>query len=194
MQKDKKTIFIIASIFIAAILVGWLFAKYIHTKNNGLPKREAAVKNESAAPVQPEGDAEAIKIFYPSGEGISVEEKMIKKSLLSVVFAQNIISEYLKGLKFETEIRLINVYRDRNNVIYIDISDGFRRGFSGDAKQEYYLLKSIFETVYRNVPDVEDVRLFIEGREIESIGGHFYSLYGLKTIFLNDSAVNANEQ
>lgn len=188
MQLGKKTIFIIIFSFIAAILAGWLFARYIYKKNNGLSIRETAVKDEVVKLAQPERDMVSIKIFYPSDNDIYAEEKMIKGSHLPVVLAENIISEYLKGFRLETEAKLINVYRDRNNVIYIDISDGFRRGFSGDAKQEYALLRSIFETICRNVPDTEDVRLLIEGREIESIGGHFYTLYGLRAVF------NENEQ
>lgn len=188
MQLGKKTIFIIIFSFIAAILAGWLFARYIYKKNNGLSIRETAVKDEVVKLAQPERDMVSIKIFYPSDNDIYAEEKIIKGSPLPVVLAENIISEYLKGFRLETEAKLINVYRDRNNVIYIDISDGFRRGFSGDAKQEYALLRSIFETICRNVPDTEDVRLLIEGREIESIGGHFYTLYGLRAVF------NENEQ
>jgi len=74
------------------------------------------------------------------------------------------------------------VYRDKKHVLYVDLSDDFRRSFSGDARQEFLLLKSLYETVVQNVPGAEDVRILVEGKETESIGGHFIILSALREI------------
>ncbi len=189
---DKKTIFIIFIVFILALFSGWFLARY--TVKKDIEYEMPVVTNELPQHNQTESEKQIIKVFYPSGDVIVVDEIAVKKSHISVVFAEDILLEYLKRLRVGTDVRLNNVYMDRNNVIYIDISDDLRRGFSGDAIQEYNLLKSLFETLYRNITDLNDVRIFIDGREIEGIGGHFYTIYGLKDLFLNESKGNINEQ
>ncbi len=54
------------------------------------------------------------------------------------------------------------------------------RNFSGEARYEYYLLKSIYQTLVTNVSEVRDVKILIEGREIDSIGGHMLAIMPLR--------------
>jgi hypothetical protein len=58
-----------------------------------------------------------------------------------------------------------------------------RRNFQGDALSEYLLLKGIYESLVSNVQDFQDVKLLVEGKEIETLGGHFYLKYPLKNTF-----------
>ena len=121
-----------------------------------------------------------------------MQEKKIHGSPLPVKMAEAVVAEYLKGLKEGLrDTKLLGVYRDRGNIFYIDLSDEFRRNFSGDAGQEFYLLKSLFETVTANIAGTEDVKVLIEGKEIESIGGHISSFYPLKETVKEDSRQTA---
>lgn len=123
-----------------------------------------------------------VKIFYPSENEIQLKEKKIYTNFLPVNIAEEVIKEYLKELKGSlSNTRLLGVYRDSNNIIYIDLSDDIRRYFSESARFEYNLLESLLKTILSNVPGAEDVKLVIEGKEIESIGGHFYCLLTLKS-------------
>lgn len=185
---NKKNIIAIAVLllFIAA-LSGWLFTKYYYAtaeKNDSplIELKDSVSQNQAAFGISGE-DTIAVKIFYPSEDGVTPEDRTVPNKLLPVTMADVIIEEYLKGLKEGLkDTKLLGVYHDRNNVLYIDLSDEFRRNFLGDAGQEYYLLKSLFDTVVTNIAGTEDVRLLIEGKEVESIGGHFSILYGLKGI------------
>lgn len=184
---NKRNLLIALVLLIIAVLSGWLFARYYQpatskTESPLIELKDGVPQNQDAFGISGEGKI-SVKIFYPTDEGITAEERVIPGSPLPVTMAEAVISEYLKGLNEGLkDTKLLGVYRDRNNVLYIDLSDEFRRNFSGDVRQEYYLLKSLFDTVVANVAGIEDVRLLIDGKEIESIGGHFYSLYGLKNI------------
>lgn len=189
-MENKRNLLIALMLLLIAALSGWLFTKYYHTLTeksdsplielrDGIPQDH---QNRAAFGMSGE-DTIVVKIFYPSEDGVTPEDRTVPSKSLPVAMADVVIEEYLKGLKEGLrDAKLLGVYRDRNNVLYIDISDEFRRNFYGDARQEYYLLKSLFDTVVTNVVGTEDVRLLIEGKEIESIGGHFSILYGLKGI------------
>jgi hypothetical protein len=98
-----------------------------------------------------------------------------------VKLAESILQEYFRGFKSDLKNTVVRgVYEDRNKVLYVDLSDEFRRNFSGDARYEYYLLKSLYQTLITNISEISDVKLLVEGREIESIGGHMLTLVPLK--------------
>ncbi|GER92500.1 hypothetical protein A45J_0216 [hot springs metagenome] len=188
-MKNKRNLLIALLLIFVAALSGWLFTRYYHSslvKNDSplIELRDGIPYDYQDQTTKTSGeDMIAVKIFYPSTDGETSEEKTVPNKLLPVAIADMIVEEYLKGLKDSVkDVKLLGVYKDRNNVFYIDLSDEIRRNFSGDAKQEYFLLKSLFDTVVTNIAQTEDVRLLIEGKEVESIGGHFLILYGLKGV------------
>jgi len=62
------------------------------------------------------------------------------------------------------------------------LSDDFRRNFWGDALTEFLLLKGLYQSIIANVEDIVDVKVLIEGKELETLGGHLYLMYPLKDI------------
>ncbi len=186
-MESKKIIVIAVVVLCAAVLSGWLATRYYFSRAEKTDSPLIELKEDTSKSQEAlTGGVEAgvpVKIFYPSEDGMAEEERMVQNKPLPAAMAETALAEYLKllGEGFK-DAKLLGVYRDRNNVLYIDMSEEFRKGFSGDARHEYYLLKSLFDTTVKNTQGIEDVRLLIEGKEIESIGGHFYSLYGLKGI------------
>jgi hypothetical protein len=59
-----------------------------------------------------------------------------------------------------------------DGIAYISLSEDFKRNFHGDVPDEFLLLKSLYETVISNV-QVDNIKLLIDGKEADSIGGHF---------------------
>lgn len=186
-MKNKRNLLIALLLLLIAALSGWLFTRYYHAPSGKNDSPLIEMKDNIPYDYQDQTtkisgeDLIIVKIFYPSTDGVISEEKTVQNKLLPVAVADVIIEEYLKRLKESVkDVKLLGVYRDRNNVFYIDFSDEIKRNFSGDARQEYYLLKSLFDTVATNITQTEDVRVLIEGKEVESIGGHFLIFYGLK--------------
>jgi hypothetical protein len=45
---------------------------------------------------------------------------------------------------------------------------------------EFLLLKGLYESLISNIDDIQDVKVLVEGKELETLGGHLYLLYPLK--------------
>ncbi len=199
---DKIKYFLIGLLLlVVASASGWFVTKsFISTARQFKQplielKRETAVN--TGVPAALSNDAVAVKIFLSAdeGEGITVEELKIRNNPIPVKMAEAIMAEYLKGLKYGLkDTKLLGIYRDKRSIIYIDLSEEFRKNFSGDVKQEYSLLKSLYETITVNIPGTEDVRVLIDGKEVESIGGHFSALYPLGDTVRDDLQQTADQK
>ena len=182
-MRNRKNIIIGLIIFIILASAGWYLTKYYLNKKDIRISKE----NSISETILFEKDKITVRIFLPSDNNILVEEKKIDGNTLPVIKAENILSEYLKGLGEELRnTKLLGTYIDRQNILYIDLSNDFRQRFNGDAIKEYNLLKSLLLTVIQNIPEIADVKILIEGKEIDSVGGHFLILYGLNRIMDDD--------
>ena len=54
----------------------------------------------------------------------------------------------------------------------IDFSSELVDDFAGGTTAEYMLISSLVQTVCANFPQVEAVRILVEGEEVETVGGH----------------------
>ena len=182
---NKKYIVIALFFLLAAAAAGWLVTQHFQSVARQFKQPLIELKGGEATfntgvPAATSDETVAVKVFLPSDTGIMVVERRIQNNPLPVKMAEEMAAEYLKGLEGGlNDTKLIGVYRDKRSIIYIDVSDEFRKNFSGDIRQEFELLKSLYQTITVNIPDTEDVRLLIDGKEVESLGGHFNALYPL---------------
>ncbi|MGC2063505.1 MAG: GerMN domain-containing protein [Thermodesulfovibrionales bacterium] len=132
-------------------------------------------------------DAVTIRLHYPVGGRLEVAEKSIPRRLRTSSVAEAVIEEYFKlpvngaDSIIPAHVKLLGLYRDAMQILYIDLSDELRRNFHADALSEYLLLKGLYETVVSNISDIQDVKVLVEGKEIETLGGHVLLRYPLKT-------------
>lgn len=138
------------------------------------------------------GDMFTLRIYYPAGGRLQMEERKVQKKTIQMTVAEAVMSEFLKGpvnvsvSEIPKDARLIGLYRGDDGMLYVDLSDEFRRNFGGDAAAEFLLLRGLYESLISNVYDITDVKILIEGREMESLGGHLYLSYPLKDIVSSD--------
>jgi spore germination protein GerM len=115
-----------------------------------------------------------------------MEERKLPRRNKEIAIAETIVEEFLKGpsgaqvSSVPGNTRLLGIYKDTERVFYIELSEEFRRNFQGDALTEYFVLKGLYESLISNIPDLQDVKVLIEGREAETLGGHLYLSYPLK--------------
>jgi hypothetical protein len=182
---NKEYIVVALLFLLVAAVAGWFVTQHFQSTAQQFKQPLIELKGgeptvNTGVPAAAGDDTVAVKVFLPSDEGITVVERRIQNDPVPVKMAEAVAAEYLKGLKEGlNDTKLIGVYRDKRSIIYIDVSDEFRKNFSGDVKQEFELLKSLYETITVNIPGTEDVRLLVDGKEVESIGGHFNALYPL---------------
>lgn len=191
---QDKTRLLLTKIFLV-LLIAAALGFFILKKKTPLDSTQDTATNalkpkEAAPPALP--DTFVIKVFYPVNSRIQAEERTIKHKATQIAIAEAVIAEFLMGpaAAKESDIpantKLIGLYKGVDNILYVDLSDDFRRNFNGDLITEFLLLKAFFETITANVPDISDVKILIESREIETLGGHLYIMYPLKNMVAVD--------
>jgi hypothetical protein len=111
------------------------------------------------------GDEEPLDL-YRNGSPAFYEEEFREDTIL--VIAEDVITKYIK----EYKIRLLDLYMDRSGVIYIDLSDGLRKNFSGDVLEEFNIVAGLYSRIKTTVPGFTALKILIEGKEVDSFGGH----------------------
>lgn len=92
--------------------------------------------------------------------------ELIKDILLVTV--EDAIKKYMQPYG----TKLLDLYMDKNGTIYADFSSELRRKFNGDAFDEYQIIAGLYRTIRVNIPDFNSLRILIDGKEVESFGGH----------------------
>jgi hypothetical protein len=176
----KKALLVLSLIFLFIIGVagGYLYFSRVVFK-------EKTVSGGNAG-LQTQEDLLSLRIYYPVGNQLQVEERRLPKMAGHNAIAEDTIEEYFKGPAgtaasiIPKDVKLLGLYKGEDHMLYVDLSDEFRRNFQGDAIGEFLLLKGLYESIISNVEDVQDVKVLIEGKEVETLGGHLYLLYPLK--------------
>jgi spore germination protein GerM len=133
-----------------------------------------------------------LRLYFPREEGLQSVEKRIPRRTNEIAIAEAVIEEYFRGagtggsLQIPRDVKLLGLYTGVDRILYIDLSDEIRRNFQGDALSEYLLLKGIYESLMSNLQNIQDVKILIEGQEVETLGGHIYLKYALKNVVSHD--------
>ncbi len=147
-------------------------------------------------------DFSALRIYQPRDSRIVMTEKKIPKRISNTGIAEAVVEEFFKRTgageisPVPQNVKFLGLYKDEENILYIDLSDEVRRNFQGDAMSEYLFLKGLYESLASNVQDFQDIKILVEGHEIETLGGHFYLKYPLKNMLsveLRGEAGSKNE-
>ena len=177
-MKKPYNMVLLAVLFLAGVAGGYLvFMKvFPHDMPTEGPDESLVVQ----------GDLFSLRMYYPVNEGLLMEERKLPRRTAQLAIAEATVEEFLKGpvggviASVPRDAKLLGLYKDMDQILYVDLSDEFRRNFQGDVYTEFFLLKGLYESLISNVPDIQDVKVLIEGKEIETLGGHLYLLYPLK--------------
>ncbi|MBF0487083.1 MAG: GerMN domain-containing protein [Nitrospirae bacterium] len=123
-------------------------------------------------------DARDVKVFYPEGAALNIMIIKIKQTFDTMKIAETAIGELfnLNAIPnkeaFPSNARVLGIYYGIDKILYVDLSAEIKRNFQGDALKEFLIIKSIYETATSNV-ELDDVKILINGKEDETIGGHY---------------------
>ena len=162
------------------------------------PKHEAQVNAPPSRMEQEIQGSSTLKIYYPVNGYLQMEERVVTPMLMTREdAARATVREYLGGPAgmldpaIPPDAKLLGAYFGSDGVLFIDLSDAFRRNFQGDALTEYLLLRGLYESLLSNVSGIKDVRLLIDGNEIETIGGHMLANLPLGQELITNSPQSA---
>lgn len=177
-SKRSLIIVILGLLFIVGVAGGYLYFSKVSSK-----KMHADQKDDT---IPAKEELFTVRIYYPVGYKLQIEERVLKRKTSQIENAQAIVEEFLKGpagieiSHMPKDVKPLGVYKDPERIIYVELSEEFRRNFHGDVLTEYLLLKGLYESLTSNLDGIEDVKVLIEGRDLETLGGHFYLSYPLK--------------
>lgn len=194
-MKNKKLWILAVFIFFITGLAGSFLLFHEILPGGTVPNAELPTRTIPAAAE----DLFVLRLYFPSGEGLRSVEKRLPKRTNETAVAEAVIEEYFHGSdigeapEIPANVKLLGIYKGVDQVLYIDLSDEVRRNFHGDALSEYLLLKGLYESLLSNLQNVQDVKILIESREVETLGGHIYLKYALKDVvsydFTGDSPI-----
>jgi hypothetical protein len=172
-----SVIIVLVLLFLGSLAGGfWYFSK----------SSRSQAPEERVASLPPIEDLFTLKIYYPVGNQLQIEERRLQRRTTQIAIAETIVEEFLKGpagiktSEMPKDTRLLGIYIDENKMLYVDLSDELTRNFQGDALTEFLFLKGLYESLSSNLGEIEDVKVLIEGGERETLGGHLYLSYPLK--------------
>ncbi|MBF0459488.1 MAG: GerMN domain-containing protein [Nitrospirae bacterium] len=132
-------------------------------------------------------DAQDVKVFYPEGAALNIMIIKIKQTFDTMKIAEAAIGELfnLNAIPnkeaFPSNARVLGIYYGIDKILYVDLSSEIKKNFQGDAMKEYLIIKSIYETAASNL-ELDDVKILINGKEEETIGGHYNISVPIKRI------------
>jgi sporulation and spore germination protein len=176
--KKIAVVISLISLFIIGVAGGYLYFSRVISKEK--------TASDGNAGLQGAEDLFSLRLYYPVDNHLQIEERRLPKRTGQMAMAEVTIDEYFKGWagtaasNIPKDVKLLGLYKGEDRILYVDLSDEFRRNFQGDAITEFFLLKGLYESIISNVEDVQDVKVLIEGKEAETLGGHLYLLYPLK--------------
>lgn len=186
MSRKVLLITLIVLLFLAGAAGSYFLMR--HFSRQGKQSAESGAQSPEAETV----DFSVLRIYQPRNNHLEMTEKKVPKRISSTSIAEAVVEEFFKQTASEgvspipQNVKLLGLYKDQAQILYIDLSDELRRNFQGDAMSEYLLLKGIYESLVSNVQDFQDVKILVEGKEIETLGGHFYLMYPLKNTLAAD--------
>lgn len=113
------------------------------------------------------------------------EERLLSHSENPVDFSRAIIHALIKGSQnsmvrtISADTLLRTLYITKNKTAYADFSQEIRENHPGGSQMEYLTIYSIVNSLVLNVPEIENVKILIEGREFETLAGHIDIRYPL---------------
>jgi spore germination protein GerM len=174
-MNNKKTWIVLILLFFLAGVSGsyFLFRTFLRQEKSAVAQ---GLPDEAAG----QEDLFDLRMFYPVEGRIETIEKKLPRRTKQNTIAEAVVEEYFMGPEngkaspIPQNVRLLGIYRGFDRILYVDLSDEVRRNFQGDAASEFLVLKGLYESLTANLQDVQDVKVLVEGREIETLGGHFY--------------------
>lgn len=99
---------------------------------------------------------------------LSVEEEKepVNGTLLAAI--ENAIKKNLKPYN----ILLLDVYKNKEGTVYIDLSSELKKNFQGDVLEEYGIIAGLYKSIKEKIPDFTAMKILIDGKEADSLGGH----------------------
>jgi spore germination protein GerM len=145
---------------------------------------EAAAEEAAPAPAEP-AEPEAgrrinVRLYFeaPDRDGLLPEEREVAFSSDLARQVRTVVEELAKGSTtgllptLPAGTRVLEVFVQARGVAYVDLSSEVSSGLPGGSKAELLTVYSVVNTIVTNFPAVSRVRIVVDNRSVDSLGGH----------------------
>ena len=180
----KKKHLIIFSAF--SILVGC----YAFTSFFLLPAMSSEPDTFSATAKHPEKTMMHLYFSNKENSFLIAEKKLLERSDDPAQMGKMIIESLIKGPK-EKLMRTISsasalraFFVTNDKTAYVDLTQAARENHPGGCKSEMITIYSIVNSLVLNIPEIDTVKILIDGRESMTLAGHIDLRFPLKADML----------
>ncbi len=108
------------------------------------------------------------RLYESSGSVPAVKSGTVPRKDRMLVIAEDTIRKLVE----KYDVKLLDLYLDTDGVIYMDFSDELKKNYHMDISQELNFLTGLFNGVRSINPGLTAMKILIEGKEADSLGGH----------------------
>jgi hypothetical protein len=110
----------------------------------------------------------SFRLYKTEKQAPAIRSGTVYRKDTLLVVTEDIIRKNVRSY----EVRLLDLYMDKEGIIYIDFGDEIIKNFHGDASEELLMLAGLYKSIKSTVLGFTALKILVEGREVESFGGH----------------------
>lgn len=147
-------------------------------------RKEAPQKSTGSPAISKQGsqpqNASVAHLYFGDKDNLFLisEERIVRHSEDPTHFSRKIIEALIKGptqglartIPIDTTLRAL--YITAEGVCYVDLSAAVRENYPGGAETELLTIYSIVNSLILNIPEIQAVKILIEGQESMTLAGH----------------------
>jgi spore germination protein GerM len=171
------------AIAIAAVALGWaLMTGLSRVLQTSAPPEPIDAPAQQTAPAATAA-VPRIKaiLFYGSDDGLGLApiEQEIPLAQGTVAQARALIEAQLTSPPPEGYVstipegtKLLGVYVSERNEAFVDLDATVRTRHPGGSMNELFTVYTMVNVLTTNIPDIQNVQILIDGREVDTLAGH----------------------
>jgi spore germination protein GerM len=180
---SRRRVLTAVAIGIAAVALGWILmtglSRVLQTSEPPEPIDAPAQQTAPApAPAVPRikatlfyGSADGLGLVpveqeIPLAQGTVAQARALIEAQLTVAAPEGFVSTIPEGTK------LLGVYVSERNEAFVDLDTTVRSKHPGGSMNELFTVYTVVNVLTTNIPDIQNVQLLIDGREVDTLAGH----------------------
>lgn len=178
MMRKMGTNRTIVRVILLAALFCLLLIRPVGADELGQPTDQASRSTPVAESTQPGPVPVHLYFGSPNGSYLISETRIMSTTEDPVQLARSILEALISGPRSEltrtvpAASRLRAIFVTTDNICIADFSSDIREQHPGGCGGEMLTVYSIVNSLIMNIPSIKQVKLLIEGNDIESVAGH----------------------
>lgn len=181
---NRRRVLMAVAIGLAAVALGWaLMTGLARVLRTAPPPEPVDAPVQPAPPPQQTVAVPRIKatLFFASADGLSLVpvEQEIPLAEGAVAQARAVVEAQLAATPPDTlattipaGTKLLGVFVSERNEAFVDLDSTVRTKHPGGSMNELFTVYTIVNAIAANLPDIQQVQLLIDGREVDTLAGH----------------------